>query len=120
MSLDYFLSEKEGLVVISLKGEFRESSGALLLKCLQDALGKLPKGIVIHIAGVATMPREALRDFGRFLRDIRVNGTPFRISLKNERIRQDLVQAGIIDRSEAKDSLEEAAKQVWLRIKAGA
>ena len=120
MDLDYFLSEKEGLVVISLKGEFRTSSGALLLKCLQDTLGRHPRGVVVHIAEVSAFPREARRDLGRFLRDIRVNGTPLKIVSPDQKLGRELVEAGLADRTEMKESLEDAARLVWARIKAAA
>ena len=120
MGLDYFLSEKEGLVVISLKGDFGVASGALLLRCLQESLSKKPRGIVIHFAEVRSLPRDAFRDFGRFLRDIRVNGTPMKLALAEPRLRLELVQAGLADRAEVRESLEEAARQVWERIRAGA
>lgn len=118
--LDYFLSEKEGLVVVSLKGEFRTASGALLLRCLQETLARLPRGIVVHLGESGAFPREARRDLGRFLRDIRVNGTPFKLVCSDSKLGQELVESGLADRTELKPTLEEAARQVWARIKAAA
>lgn len=120
MSLEYFLSEKEGLVVIAFKGSFGQDSGPELLRCLQACLAKLPRGIVIHMAELGPVPREKMRDFGSFLRDLRVNGTPFRLSGLEQRARTELVQAGLADRSEVKGTLEEAAKEVWQRVRAAA
>jgi anti-anti-sigma regulatory factor len=117
MGLDFFISHKGDLAVISLKGDFNEiSTGETLQKCLSQTLEESPRGIILHLAEVSSIPRDAHRHFALFMRGIKSDGASIKISSPGQAIRYELVKAGILSETEIKSSLQEAIKTLAAQL----
>lgn len=118
MAFQYFLSEKEGLLVISLKGSLDGTTNSLVEKCLNDAISKTPAGIVLHLAEVSDFPRDGFRDLALLLRGLKAKCKLFRVTGLEAKSQKFLIEQGLISASETRVTLAEAAKEVAQQIKA--
>lgn len=117
MKLDYFLSGKMGLVVVTLKGELDDQAGPVLKKCLEDLDANVPTGVVAHLAE-ATMPEGGFREFSLFLRGLKAKYKEVKISSLNIETKAALQKAGLLSTGETRETLVEAIKDVAAKITA--
>lgn len=116
MSFEYFLSGKEGLIVISFKGDLDDTSGLQLMKCLEDISTNAPAGAVVHMAEVS-LSKGGYRAFSQFLRELKSKCVAVRISAMNSTTKATLIQGGLLSIGEARDTLVEALKEVAFQIR---
>ena len=117
MKLDYFLSGKMGLVVITLKGELDDEAGPLIEKCLTDLDANSPTGVVAHFAE-ATIPEPGFRTFSFLLRSLKSRCKQVRISALNSETMAALKKAGLLSSSEAHETLLDALKEIAPKVNA--
>lgn len=118
MSLEFFISYKGELAVIALIGNFDHSSAAgALQKCQDQVLLESPRGIVLHLGDTSSLSRESHRAFASFLKGIKSKNAHIRISSPAGKIRDELVQAGILSPMEIKANLPEAIKTLANHLK---
>lgn len=118
MALQYFLSEKEGLLVISLKGSLDGTQTSQVELCLNDAISKTPAGVVLHMAGVSDFPKDGFRDFSTLLRGIKEKCKAVRVTGLEVEFQKLLIDQGLLSNSEIRETLADAAKELAEQIKA--
>ena len=118
MKFQYFLSEKEGLLVVSLKGSLDDHQKPLVEKCLNEAVSKAPAGAILLMEGIADFPADGFRCFSLLLRGLKAKCKVVRVTGLKEKARKTLVDKGLLSASEFRETLADAAKEVAEQIKA--
>ena len=117
MPFEYFLSEKERLVVLSLQGDLQERDNELLDECLERALNAKPAAVAIHLAQVTEIQKGALRGVVLLLRGLKSKGIHVLAAGLQDLPKKSLVQGGILTAAECRDSLPEALKDLSLLVR---
>lgn len=112
MPFEYFLSEKERLVVLSLQGELLESDNELLEECLERALEAKPAAVAIHLAQVNDIQKGAFRGLVLLLRGLKTKGIHVLAAGLPAGPRKSLIQGGILTVPECRETLPEAVKDL--------
>ena len=119
MSLEYFISEKDGLSVVTLSGTVGKESGTLLKNCVDEIDQKGTRYVIVHADRLDDIVPEALRIFAVFQKLLRERDRTLRIvGLKND-LRKFLLQQGILYESELRQDLREALQEVKNALRAG-
>ncbi len=117
MNLAFFITAKDGLIVVSLKGELDENSGAILTQCAEETAHGVPRGIVLHF-GEAIVGRAGYKEFSLFLRAVKSLGRPVKVSALARETAASLITAGLLATGEDRPTLKEAVEEVAAIIKA--
>lgn len=118
MGLQFFVSEKEGLAVVALKGRLAGEHGEELQRCMELVLGKTPAGVVLHLGEVTEVSQCAFRIFSTFFRGLKAGCHNIKISALEPGSREALLGAGLITTPELRYTLVDAVKDVGERIRA--
>ena len=116
MKLEYFISEKEKLVVLSFRGNFSDYDPDLLNQCLDEALASSPLGVVLHMGEVDGIPKSAFRPFTFLLRGLKAKGILVLVSSKPTDS-SALIQAGLLTSAEVRANLPDAVRDLAAQIK---
>jgi len=100
MSQDYFISERDGLVVLSLDGVLDRNSEVTFEESFQRISAKNPKCLILNMTTVTDIRQEAFRSFTLISRKAKANGLLFLVSGISDDLRALLLEKGLVDRKE--------------------
>jgi len=119
MPLEYFFSEKDGLLVVSLKGVLDDEQQAVVEKCVAEAKEKHPLGIVVNLSEATGLGREAYRPFALLLRGLKTICRAVKVTGLDANVQTLFVEQGLVSLSELRPSLAEALKELAQQIRIG-
>jgi len=117
MALTFSISEKERLVVISLRGILDEGSAASLDECAKAAVVLAPLGVVLNFSLTAELTKVGLRAYAPFLRSLKMLCGVIRIAGLDPKDQRLLVEQGMAGSLDIKASLEEAIRDAAQQIR---
>lgn len=116
MALEYFISEKDGLSVVTLSGTVGKESGTLLKSCVDEVESRGGRCVILHADRLDDIVPEALRIFAVYQKLLREKGRLLRIvGLKTE-LKRFLLQQGVLYESELRGDLREAIQEARRNI----
>jgi anti-anti-sigma regulatory factor len=109
--MEYFISKKDFLAVVSLKGNFTSSSIANLSKCAEEASDS--RAVIITLdSNLYDMDPNGLRVAAQFFRAFRIRQTFLRFVGASSLMRKFLVDNGLAETMEFAESLPQAVSSL--------
>src|SRR5262245_30777966 len=112
MSFEYSILNKDKIAVVSFQGTMDRASTEALDRCVKELLEAAPKAVALNMKAVANIKSEAYRSFAQLGKGLRTARVPYRFAALDPRLKQFLIQDGLLAHAEAKDSLEAALKEL--------
>lgn len=119
MSLEYFISDKDGLSVVTLSGTVGKESGTLLKTCVDELEQRGARCVILHADRLDDIVPDALRIFAVFQKLLRERDRVLRIVGLKPSLRKFLLQQGVLYESELRQDLREALQEAKSALQAG-
>lgn len=107
---NYYLSEKDEILIITLIGEMTESAIPKLKECIEEMKVKNPQFVAFNLHDINKIGIDGVRLFAHMQKLIREKPAKIRICFLETKIKERLIKEGIVREGEIVDNLGLALK----------
>ena len=112
-SLQYFIAEKNAVMIVSWIGEFSYETSGIIEKCREDLSKSPAKWIILNLRDLKpTMDKITVPIFARLEKSIREKPAVLRLTSVHPDLKNFLLQQGVLRPEELTNNLAEALRSI--------
>jgi anti-anti-sigma regulatory factor len=114
-SLQYFIAEKNAVMIISWIGEFSHETSGVIEKCREDVGNSTAKWVILNLRDLKpSMDKITVPIFARLQKTVREKPAILRLTSVHPELRGFLLQQGVLRPDELTNNLAEALRGITL------